>query len=128
MSGSHLKAPGFAWGYLLWVPQEATICAIELQAHYCTAWLLPVLAGNSNWKIEPLDAPADAQIGPSWLSMIERQIERPIPMPCALVVNSGLKTRSILSWFNSAPAILNGDLYAVLSGQLGSYGQNTVVC
>ena len=32
---------------------------------------------------------------PSWASMIERQIDSPIPMPPDFVVNSGLNTRSI---------------------------------
>jgi hypothetical protein len=40
-------------------------------------WL--VLVGNSNWKIDPLSTPHDAQILPSWLSIIERQMESPIP-------------------------------------------------
>src|SRR6516162_6286039 len=59
-------------------------------------FVLGTPTGNSNWKIEPLDAPADAQIRPAWLSMIERQMESPIPVPRAFVVNRGLKMRSIL--------------------------------
>ena len=39
----------------------------------------------------------DTQIRPPWLSMIEWQMERPIPIPVALVVNSGLKIRSRLA-------------------------------
>ena len=54
----------------------------------------PLLAivGNSNWKIEPPVVPGNNQIRPSWFSMIDWQIERPIPIPRALVVNIGLKS------------------------------------
>jgi hypothetical protein len=45
--------------------------------------------GNANWKIEPPFALGDTQIRPSWSSMIDWQIERPIPIPRALVVNIG---------------------------------------
>src|SRR5262245_18985937 len=38
---------------------------------------------------------------PPWASMIDRQIASPIPMPCALVVNSGLNIRSMA--FGSTP-------------------------
>jgi hypothetical protein len=51
---------------------------------------LPVVVGNSRWNIEPLLALDDTQIFPSWFSMIERQIESPIPIPFSLVVNSSL--------------------------------------
>src|SRR5262250_1405393 len=58
--------------------------------------LLGELAGNSNWKIDPPSVRGDTQIRPSWFSMIERQMTRPIPIPFALVVKNGLKTRSML--------------------------------
>src|SRR6516164_5158880 len=32
---------------------------------------------------------------PPWASIIDRQIDSPIPMPCDLVVNSGLNIRSM---------------------------------
>src|SRR5215510_1759656 len=40
---------------------------------------------------------------PPWASMIDRQIASPIPMPCALVVNSGSNMRSIALGLNSYP-------------------------
>ena len=38
----------------------------------------------------PGPALAEAQIRPPWASMMERQIERPMPMPFALVVKKEL--------------------------------------
>ena len=66
------------------------------QPDYTNSGCLTLLAivGNSNRKIEPPFAPGDTQIRPSWFSMIDWQIERPIPIPRALVVNIGLKSRS----------------------------------
>jgi hypothetical protein len=50
--------------------------------------------GSSNSNIDPLTTPGDAQMRPSWCSMIERQMASPIPIPLPFVVNSGLKIRS----------------------------------
>ena len=49
---------------------------------------------GQNWNTAPLGVFPATHNRPSWASMIERQIDRPIPMPSDFVVNSGLKIRS----------------------------------
>ena len=51
--------------------------------------IFAAVVGNSNWKMEPPFAPGDTQIRPPWVSMIDWQIDRPIPIPRSLVVNIG---------------------------------------
>src|SRR5262245_64480193 len=60
-----------------------------------------VWVGNVNRKAVPLLAPGEAHKRPPCDSMIDRQIDKPIPMPSALVVKNELKIRSIT--FGSMP-------------------------
>src|SRR5215210_9006194 len=55
-------------------------------------------ARRTNRKIEPRGALGTTDNMPPWASMIDRQIERPIPIPPDFVVNRGLNTR----WASSA--------------------------
>jgi hypothetical protein len=43
-------------------------------------------AGRVNWKLAPRGTVAAAHTRPPWASMIERQIDSPIPIPPGLVV------------------------------------------
>jgi hypothetical protein len=46
----------------------------------------PPWAGRVNWKLAPSEPVAAAQARPPWASMIERQIDSPMPIPPGLVV------------------------------------------
>ena len=50
--------------------------------------------GTVNWKVTPAPSLQEAHSRPPCPSTIERQIERPIPIPSALVVKKALNTRS----------------------------------
>src|SRR5882757_7148490 len=53
--------------------------------------------GRVNCNVAPWGRFAVAQSRPPWASMIERQIESPIPMPLDLVVKKALNSRSAFS-------------------------------
>src|SRR5271169_3647264 len=52
-------------------------------------------------KTAPHLAPDETHVRPPWASMIDRQIDSPIPMPWLFVVKSGSKIRS--TSFGSTP-------------------------
>ena len=64
--------------------------------------------GRTNWNTAPLGVFPTNHNRPSWASMMERQIDRPIPMPSGFVVNSGLKI---------SIDILRGDALATVSNR-----------
>src|ERR1043165_6584270 len=64
------------------------------QAARSCRWVGVCAAGNSNRNRAPPPAACSTQILPPWFSIMERQIERPMPMPPDLVVNSGSKMRA----------------------------------
>ncbi|MFZ0025198.1 MAG: hypothetical protein WAK72_03225, partial [Pseudolabrys sp.] len=80
--------------------------------------------GNSNWKIEPPFALGDTQIRPSWFSMIDWQIERPIPIPRALVVNIGLKSWANVGRLNARPGVFDRHMHFIGLAQFGFYAQH----
>jgi hypothetical protein len=53
------------------------------------------------WNVAPAFALRVAHIRPPWASMIEREIDSPIPMPSGLVVKKALNSRS--KYFGSMP-------------------------
>lgn len=64
------------------------------------AWRLADVAVSrprTNWNTEPRGVLGKTDSMPSWASMIDRQIDSPIPMPPDLVVKSGLNTRGASS-------------------------------
>ena len=99
---------------------ERKLCRVHSQRKCQTAFV-----GNSKWKMVPLLLPAVTQIRPLWFSMIEWQMERPIPMPWSLVVNSGLEDLTEVGGINSNPGILDRHLYTIVPVQFGFYGQHT---
>lgn len=46
-------------------------------------------AGNEIWKTDPRGRAERAERYPLWASTMDRQIDRPIPMPCDFVVKNG---------------------------------------
>src|SRR6516162_1295392 len=92
---------------------------------YTNSGCLILLAtfGNSNWKIEPPFARGDTQIRPSWFSMIDWQIERPIPIPRALVVNIGLKSWATSDDLMPVP-VSSIDTYTVLDCAARAFAMN----
>src|SRR5262249_29659986 len=78
--------------------REASPCDEQFRCD-CAGYKLgprrPASAGKVNRKIVPWGRPGVAHNLPPWDSIIERQIERPIPMPSTLVVKNELKIRSI---------------------------------
>src|SRR5260370_5411005 len=63
----------------------------------------PTAAGRVNWKTAPFGRFGDAQSRPPCASMIERQIDNPIPMPCGLVVKNAPKSLSVCARPNPRP-------------------------
>ena len=55
------------------------------------------LVGNSSRNTDPCKAPADAHKRPLWASTIDRQIDRPTPMPEGFVVKYVSNMRLMLS-------------------------------
>ena len=99
----------------------ATVCrspAGPILSGHRAYLILSDFVGNWNWKIEPLLAPGDTQIRPLWLSIIEWQMESPIPIPSSLVVNSALKIRLMLD--GSIPVPLSSIDTCTISGLLCS--------
>ena len=72
--------------HVRFVPKDDMDCSIEEHQDY-------KLVGNAKLKIEPAGLRCITQMRPPWASIIVRQMDRPIPMPLALVVKAGLKTR-----------------------------------
>ena len=74
---------------------QATRYASEVEPHELSLWFgtalitIGVIAkrepGKLTWRVTPQGSLAVAQIRPSCASMIERQIESPIPMPVGFV-------------------------------------------
>ncbi|MNR01013.1 hypothetical protein D3C85_1168050 [compost metagenome] len=76
------------------------------------------------WKAAPPSGGESAQMRPPCASTMERQIDRPMPMPSALVVKNALNSRSASSgamplpasrtvtctWRDSASAVLTQSL------------------
>src|SRR5207342_264573 len=65
----------------------------------CIAWWRAAVHdaatnGTVNWKVAPAPSLQDAHSRPPCPSTIERQIDRPMPIPSALVVKKALNTRS----------------------------------
>src|SRR5258708_1910738 len=50
--------------------------------------------GSAKWKIAPCGVSGGAQTRPLWAWMIERLMDRPMPMPPGLVVKKALNTWS----------------------------------
>src|ERR1700722_19177352 len=59
--------------------------------------------GAVNWKTVPHGTRGDAQKRPPWDSMIDRQIESPMPMPSGFVVKKGSKMRCAIAGSSPGP-------------------------
>lgn len=76
------------------IPQSSNaLRSAHLVAHDPSATVAPS-ASSINRKTAPSGLFGATHNRPSWASMIERQIDRPIPIPPDFVVNSGLNIRS----------------------------------
>jgi hypothetical protein len=84
---------GSAWGFLT-LDSKANIVDDNPHPGLCLH-ALPAMSplGRTIWKIEPCGIAADAHRRPPWASMMDRQMESPIPIPRDLVVK---KTSKIL--------------------------------
>ena len=61
---------------------------------------------------------------PSWASMIDRQIDRPIPMPSGFVVKSGLNIRSMSCGPIPVPVSATETAHVAIVMALGSHRQH----
>jgi hypothetical protein len=59
--------------------------------------------GIVKWNIAPSGIRGSAHKRPPWDSTRERLMDKPMPMPCDLVVKNGSKIRSAISWLIPIP-------------------------
>src|ERR1700751_330915 len=78
--------------------------ALRAPARLCHALIREEApTGKVNSKVAPCGAFAVAHRRPLWASMIERQIDRPMPMPLGLVVKKAVNNWSVFSTEKPGP-------------------------